>query len=82
MSANASRFRIVIDVFGNPQLQPGTLNINIGDSSHVQHFLDIIGENTQVVSFVTNFMENNAIFQAGYRSNPLNQIQKFLISQC
>ncbi|HFW0000262.1 TPA: RHS repeat domain-containing protein, partial [Salmonella enterica subsp. enterica serovar Wangata] len=75
---NASRFRIVIDEFGDPQIQSGTLNISIGDSSHAQHFLDIRGGNAQVVSFevpkwMTDFIEENAIPQVGYRTNPLNQ---------
>ncbi|MDN8602293.1 RHS repeat-associated core domain-containing protein, partial [Citrobacter sp. S2-9] len=75
---NSSRFRIIFDEFGNPHIQPGTLNISISDSSHAQYFLDLRGGNAQVASFnvpkwMADFIEENAIPQAGYRTNPLNQ---------
>ncbi|WP_249118861.1 RHS repeat-associated core domain-containing protein [Kosakonia sp. SMBL-WEM22] len=75
---NASRIRITLDDSQSPKIQRGTLNISIGDSAHAQHFLDIRGNNAQVVSFkvpkwMTDFIEETAIPQAGYRTNPLNQ---------
>ncbi|AMX04822.1 type IV secretion protein Rhs [Enterobacter asburiae] len=75
---NASRVRIKLDSANNPKIQRGTLNISIGDSSHAQHFLDIRGGNAEIVSFkvpkwMADFIEESAIPQAGYRTNPLNQ---------
>ena len=59
-------------------LNSGTLNISIGDSSHAQHFLDIRGGNAEIVSFqlpkwMADFIEESAIPQVGYRTNPLHQ---------
>lgn len=73
----ASRNVISIDADGNPTIQNTTLNISIGDPAHAAYF-QTLRPGSSVVSFeippwMDSFIQENAIPQAGYRSNPLNQ---------
>lgn len=73
----ASRNIISIDADGNPSIQNTTLNISIGDPAHAAYF-KTLRPGSSIVSFeippwMDTFIQENAIPQAGYRSNPLNQ---------
>ncbi|WP_189525243.1 putative Ig domain-containing protein [Nostoc sp. 'Peltigera membranacea cyanobiont' 232] len=73
----ASRRHIVIDANGNPKINRTTLNISIGDPSHAEHFLsrrpgaDITS--FEIPNWMADFIDSEAIPQANYRTNPLNQ---------
>jgi uncharacterized Zn-binding protein involved in type VI secretion len=73
----ASRNIIAIDADGNPTIQNTTLNISIGDPAHAAYF-QTLRPGSSIVSFeippwMDSFIQETAIPQAGYRSNPLNQ---------
>jgi len=73
----ASRNIIAIDADGNPTIQSTTLNISIGDPVHAEYFQSL-RPGSKIVSFeipawMDSFIQENAIPQAGYRNNPLNQ---------
>ena len=73
----ASRNIIAIDADGNPTIQNTTLNISIGDPAHAAYF-QTLRPGSSIVSFeippwMDGFIQETAIPQAGYRSNPLNQ---------
>ncbi|TKV14563.1 hypothetical protein FDX19_00005 [Citrobacter sp. wls619] len=75
---NASRLRITVDDFGNPHIQPGTLNVSIGDISHAEYFRSLRGGDAEIVSFdipkwMADFIDESSIPQKFYNSNPLNQ---------
>ncbi|WEF34263.1 PAAR domain-containing protein [Pseudoduganella chitinolytica] len=73
----ASRNIIAIDADGNPTIQSTTLNISIGDPVHAEYF-QTLRPGSKVVSFkipawLDDFIQETAIPQSGYRSNPANQ---------
>jgi len=74
---NASKTLITIDADGNPIIRNGTLNISIGDSSHAAYFQTLRPGGTvtsfEIPTWMDNFIQENAIPQFDYRSNPLNQ---------
>lgn len=74
---NASKTLITLDADGNPIIQGGTLNISIGDASHAQYFQTLRPGSTvtsfEIPSWMDDFIQENAISQDFYRSNPLNQ---------
>ncbi|WP_261314218.1 hemagglutinin repeat-containing protein [Burkholderia latens] len=74
---NASKTLITLDSNGNAIIQNGTLNISIGDSAHAEYF-KTLRPNSSVTSFeipawLDDFIQENAIPQYRYNSNPLNQ---------
>lgn len=74
---NASKTLITLDANGSPIIQNGTLNISIGDASHAEYFQTLRPGGTvtsfEIPSWLDSFIQENAIPQYGYRSNPLNQ---------
>lgn len=73
----ASRSHIALDANGNPLINRTTLNISIGDVEHAQYFLSK-RPGAEITSFkiprwMDEFIQREAIPQAGYRTNPLNQ---------
>ncbi|WUR11020.1 PAAR domain-containing protein [[Empedobacter] haloabium] len=73
----ASRNIISIDADGNPTIQSTTLNISIGDPVHAEYF-QTLRPGSKIVSFkipawLDSFIQETAIPQSGYRSNPANQ---------
>ncbi|KAB8053539.1 hypothetical protein GCN74_25255 [Janthinobacterium sp. FT14W] len=73
----ASRNIITIDVNGSPVIQNTTLNISIGNTSHAAHFQTLRPGSTvtsfEIPNWMDDFIQESAIPQLGYRSNPLNQ---------
>jgi filamentous hemagglutinin len=73
----ASRQLITIDANGNPVISRTTLNISVGDPVHAEYFLskrpgaDITS--FDVPKWMGDFIDEQAIPQAGYRTNPANQ---------
>ena len=75
---NRSKDLIKIDTSGNIKIVEGTLNVSIGDTTHAEHFAALRGGDVAVYSFeipksTADLIESNAIPQANYRTNPLNQ---------
>lgn len=77
---NASRTRIIIDENGNVRIpnKKSNLNVSTGNDEHAKHFLNIRGSNAKIVEFdvpkwLDDFINENAIPQKGYKSNPQNQ---------
>jgi hypothetical protein len=73
----ASRQHIVLDSNGNPRINKTTLNISIGNPEHAQYFLSK-RPGAEVTSFeipkwMDDFIQGEAIPQANYKLNPLNQ---------
>jgi len=73
----ASRNHIEIDANGNPLINKTTLNVSIGDVEHAKYFQSL-RPGSEIVSFeapkwVDDFIQSEAIPQANYRSNPMNQ---------
>lgn len=73
----ASRQLITIDENGNPVISRTTLNISIGDPAHAEYFLskrpgaDITS--FDIPQWMGDFIDEQAVPQAGYRTNPANQ---------
>ncbi|WP_280190170.1 hypothetical protein [Delftia sp. PS-11] len=73
----ASRQLITIDANGNPVISKTTLNVSVGDPVHAEYFLskrpgaDITS--FDVPKWMGDFIEEQAIPQVGYRTNPANQ---------
>jgi filamentous hemagglutinin len=74
---NASKELITLDTAGNPIIKNGTLNISIGDASHAEYFQTLRPGSTvtsfEIPTWTDSFIQENAIPQDFYRSNPLNQ---------
>lgn len=74
---DASWRHIAIDSNGNPVISRTTLNISIGDPAHAEYFLskrpgaDITS--FEVPKWMGDFIDEEAIPQAFYRTNPMNQ---------
>ncbi|WP_345879196.1 hypothetical protein [Shewanella algae] len=73
----ASRHHIEIDANGNPKINRTTLNVSIGDLEHAEYFQSL-RPGSEITSFeipkwMDDFIQSEAIPQANYRSNPLNQ---------
>lgn len=54
------------------------LNVSTGNDEHAKYFLNKRGSNAEIVEFdipksLDDFINENAIPQKGYKSNPLNQ---------
>lgn len=73
----ASRQLITIDANGNPVIRRTTLNVSIGDPAHAEYFLsnrpgaDITS--FDIPQWMGDFIDEQAVPQAGYRTNPANQ---------
>jgi hypothetical protein len=73
----ASRQLISIDENGNPVISRTTLNISVGAPAHAEYFLskrpgaDITS--FDIPKWMGDFIDEEAIPQAGYRTNPANQ---------
>ncbi|MGN7894580.1 WXG100 family type VII secretion target [Bacillus sp. 22475] len=77
---NASRTRINIDENSNVKIpnKKANLNVSTGNDEHAKYFLNKRGSNAEIVEFdipksLDDFINENAIPQKGYKSNPLNQ---------
>ncbi|SHJ56415.1 hypothetical protein SAMN05444401_3302 [Clostridium amylolyticum] len=77
---NASRTRINVDSNGNVSIPNKSANLNIGtgNAEHANYFLSKRGPNAEVVEFdvpkwFDDMLNEYAIPQKGYKSNPLNQ---------
>ncbi|MGG0276948.1 pre-toxin TG domain-containing protein [Bacillus rhizoplanae] len=77
---NASRTRITIDENGNVKIpnKKANLNVSTGNDEHAKYFLNKRGSNAEIVEFdmpkwLDDFINETAIQQKGYKSNPLNQ---------
>ncbi len=75
---NASKTLITLDGAGNPIIQDGTLNVSIGDGgAHSQYFQALRPGSTvtsfEIPSWMHDLIQENAIPQDFYTSNPLNQ---------
>lgn len=74
---NASKTLITLDANGNPIIQNGTLNISIVNASHAKYFQTLRPNSTvtsfEIPSWMDDFIQENAIPQYRYNSNPLNQ---------
>lgn len=77
---NASRTRITVDENSNVEIpnKKANLNVSTGNDEHAKYFLNKRGSNAEIVEFdipksLDDFINENAIPQKGYKSNPLNQ---------
>lgn len=77
---NASRTRINIDENGNVKIpnKKANLNVSTGNDEHAKYFLNKRGGSAEIVEYdipkwLDDFINENAIPQKGYKSNPLNQ---------
>lgn len=74
---DASWELISIDKSGNPRISRTTLNVSVGDPAHAQYFLSkrpgASISSFEIPQWMNDFIEGEAIPQAGYRSNPANQ---------
>jgi hypothetical protein len=77
---NASRVRINVGENGNISIpnKNANLNISTGNAEHANYFLNKRGANAQIVEFdvpswLDDMINEYAIPQKGYKSNPLNQ---------
>ncbi|SIO96659.1 hemagglutinin repeat-containing protein [Vibrio spartinae] len=73
----ASRNLVQIDADGNPLINNTTLNISIGDIEHARYFQSL-RPGSEITSFdipkwMDDFIEESAIPQVNYKSNPLSQ---------
>ncbi len=76
---NASRYRIYVNADGSISIpnKSADLNVSVG-TEHAGYFQAIRGENSEIVRFdlpkwFHDFINESAIKQFGYGSNPLNQ---------
>ena len=72
-----SRQLVDVDEFGDVSIQPTTLNVSIGDSAHAEYFRQLRPGSRittfEIPKWMDDFIQAEAIPQAGYRKNPLNQ---------
>ena len=77
---NASQVRIKVDANGNMSIpnKNANLNVSIGTKEHAEYFLQKRGNGAEIVEvevpqWFDDFVQENAIPQYKYNSNPLNQ---------
>ncbi|ARV75627.1 hypothetical protein [Vibrio campbellii] len=73
----ASWRHIEIDSNGNPLINKTTLNVSLGDPEHAKYFQSL-RPGSEITSFdipkwMGDFIENEAVPQINYKSNPKNQ---------
>jgi hypothetical protein len=75
---NASKNLISVSEEGSVNVKSSTLNVSTGSNNHAEYFATKRGQGTEIVQFdipkwMDDMIEEYAIPQPGYRSNPANQ---------